>query len=97
MKLIQDSGIEPTVIEYLKTPLTKSELSELVSKLGIPAEALIRKGESTFKEQYKGKNLSEFDWIQAMVDNPILMERPVVVKGNKAVLGRPPENVKSLI
>ncbi|TNE82174.1 MAG: arsenate reductase (glutaredoxin) [Bacteroidetes bacterium] len=97
LQLIQDSGTEPTIIEYLKTPLNKAELTDLIAKLGIPAEQLIRKGESIFKDEFKGKNLSESDWIQAMVDHPILMERPVVVKGTKAVIGRPPELVKELL
>lgn len=97
LQLIKEAGIEPEVIEYLKTPLTKAELSDLVSKLGIAAESLIRKGESIFKEEYKGKNLTDAEWIEAMAKHPILMERPVVVKGNKAVLGRPPENVKELL
>ncbi len=97
LQLIQEAGIEPEIIEYLKTPLHKAELSDLVSKLGIPAENLIRKGESIFKEAHKGKTLTDAEWIDAMVKHPILMERPIVVKGSKAVIGRPPENVNELL
>ena len=60
-------------------------------------EQILRKGEAIFKEKYKGKNLAEDEWIKAMIEHPKLMERPIVVNGNKAVLGRPPENVLDLI
>ena len=69
----------------------------LVAMLGIKPEQLLRKGEKIFKEEYKGKDLSDAEWIKAMAANPILIERPIVVKGNKAVLGRPPENVLELL
>ena len=68
-----------------------------MGQLGIPAEKLLRKGEAIFKEQFKGKELTEDEWIQAMIDHPKLMERPIVVKDGKAVLGRPPENVNTLL
>ena len=83
-------------MEYLNKPLNKVELKEVLDKLGMNASQIIRKGEAIFKENFKGKELSEDEWIQAMVDYPKLMERPIVVDGEKAVLGRPPENVNEL-
>ena len=73
------------------------ELASLLAMLDIPAEKLIRKTEAVYKERYKGRALSEEQWIQAMIEHPKLIERPIVVKDAKAVLGRPPENVLSLI
>lgn len=97
LALIEEKGLQPEVIEYLNNPLTASELKEVLDKLDMPAASIIRKGEAIFKEQFKGKDLSEEQWIQAMVDYPKLIERPIVVKGNAAVIGRPPENVLSLL
>ena len=95
--MLRENGVEPTVVEYLKTPLTENELEELLKMLGIPAERLIRKGESIYKEQFKGKETSEADWVAAMAAHPKLMERPIVVAGKKAVIGRPPESVRELL
>ena len=97
LQLMRDAGVEPTVIEYLKTPPTEAELKALLEKLGKAPIDIIRKGEKVFKAEYKGRNLSDAEWIAAMAANPILMERPIVVSGNKAVLGRPPENVNELL
>lgn len=96
LKLIEAKGIEPEIVEYLKDVPSEKEISDLLKKLNIKAEQLLRKGEAVYKEKYKGKDLSETEWIKAMHENPKLIERPIVVKGNKAVLGRPPENVKEL-
>ncbi len=84
------------VIEYLKNPPTAKELKSILKLLQIPAEALIRKGESAFNENFKGKTLTEADWIDAMVRFPKLIERPIVIYGNKAAIGRPIEKVIEL-
>lgn len=97
LAIINDKKLEVEVIEYLKTPPTEAELKEVVKKLGIKPEELIRRGEAIYKESYKGKELSDADWIKAMVEHPILIERPIVIKGDKAIIGRPPENVLILI
>jgi len=97
LKLISDAGKSIEIIEYLKTPMEFQELKSIIAQLGISAEQLLRKNETIFKEQFKGKSLSDDEWIQAMIDYPKLMERPIVVDGDKAVLGRPPENVLNLI
>ena len=85
------------MVEYLKTPPREAELKAILKKLGLSPLQVIRKGEKIFKEEYKGKELSDDEWIAAMAANPILIERPIVVAGNKAVLGRPPENVNELL
>lgn len=96
LHLLQDKAQEIEVIEYLKYPPTAEELRQLLQKLSMPPEKLLRKSETVFKELYKGKSLSDEEWIQAMVSHPVLIERPIVVKGNKAVVGRPLENVAEL-
>jgi arsenate reductase len=97
LALLEQNGVQPEVIEYLNTPLQADELKQIISMLGISAEALIRKGESIYKETFKGKTLTEDQWINAMVEHPKLMERPIVVKEGKAVIGRPPEKVLTLL
>lgn len=97
LQIIEDSGEMVTVVEYLKTVPSKEELQDIVKMLGIEPEDLIRKGEAIYKEEFKGKQMSGEEWIEAMVQYPKLIERPIVIQGNKAVLGRPPENVKALL
>ncbi len=96
LDILTNKGIEPEVVLYLETPPSKKELKEILSKLGISAFDLVRKTEAIYKENYKGKDLTEAKWIEAMIKYPKLIERPIVVKGKKAVLGRPPENVEAL-
>ena len=98
LNLLQSKNIEPSVVEYLKTPLSHEQISTLVSQLGFnSARNLMR----TKEEQYKALNLkdenSESVLIDAMVNHPKLIERPIVVNNNKAALGRPPENVLSVL
>jgi arsenate reductase len=97
LALLEQHGIEPRIVEYLKAPPSATELEAIVAKLGIEPEQLVRKGEEIYKTRYAGKKLTGAQWIAAMVENPILIERPIVVSGNRAVLGRPPENVEKLI
>ena len=84
------------VVEYLKNPLTVKELSDLLELLGIKPEDLIRKNEQVYKEQFKGKKLSDNEWIEAMINFPKLIERPIVVKDGKAVIARPTERINEL-
>ncbi len=98
LELLQVNGQEPEIILYLETPPSASTLKSLLNKLGIDARALLRKGEDAFKEnQLKDDSLSEAELIDFMVRFPKLIERPIVVKGDKAVLGRPPENALELL
>lgn len=97
LKILEERGVSFDTLLYLKTPPTFDELKVVLSKLAIKPEALIRKGETIFKEQYKGKTLTDDKWITAMVENPILIERPIVINGDQAVVGRPPENVLEIL
>lgn len=97
LALIEEKGVNPDIILYLDKPPTQKKLKEILIALKIKPIDLIRKGEKLFKEKYKGQDLSDAEWIKILVKNPILIERPIVVKGKKAVLGRPPENVKDLL
>lgn len=97
LALIQASGITPRVVEYLKTPPSEAELTAIVRKLGIAPAELVRTGERVFQEKYSGKTLSDAEWIKALVADPILMQRPIVVRGEAAVIGRPPENAQRLL
>jgi len=97
LSLINEHNVEVSVIEYLKNIPTESELKDLIKKLGVQPFEIIRKGESIFKEKFKGKTLTDQEWIAAMVEYPKLIERPIIVKGEKAVIGRPPENVFQLL
>ena len=96
LHLLQEAGASPDIIDYIKNPLTTGEIKEILAKLDIPALDLVRKNEAIWKEKFKGKELSEDEIIQAMSEYPKLIERPIVVKGNKAVIGRPPEKIKLL-
>lgn len=83
-------------MEYMKTPVSREELESLIATLGIKPYDLLRKGEKIYKEAYSKKDANSFDWIGAMIEHPQLMERPVVIQGKKAVIGRPPELVLEL-
>jgi arsenate reductase len=95
--LLQEKNLDFETVEYLKTPPIKEELKIVLEKLGIKAEQLIRKTEAIYKENYTGKELSENEWIEAMLQHPKLIQRPIVIKGDKAVIGRPIENVIDLL
>ena len=98
LALIEEAGIEPEVIEYLKTPPTAEELDAILKKLKMEPQELMRKGEAIYKELKLGeRELSRDEAIAVMLEHPKLIERPIVVQGRKAVLGRPPENVKELL
>ncbi len=98
LELIQQQGIEPEIIEYLKTPPDRETLEGLIALLGISPRDLMRKGEDVYKENNLGDpGLSDDQLIEAMLENPILIERPIVVNGKKAVIGRPPENVLDIL
>ena len=97
LQLIKDANVEVEIIDYLNNLPTKEEMKLILMKLNIPAKDLVRKGEAIYKEKFKNSNFNENEWIQIMIENPKLIERPIVVKNNKAVLGRPPENIMELL
>ena len=97
LNIIKESGQDVEIVEYLKTPPTEEELQEILQDLNLPIEYLIRKGEEIYKTEYKGKELSNDEWIKALVEHPKMLERPIVVKDGQAILGRPPENVQKLL
>lgn len=96
LQKLEENTDDITIIEYLKTPPTAEELRGLLVKLGMKAEELIRKTEEIYKTEFKGKQLYEEEWIEAMVQYPKLIQRPIIVKGEKAVLGRTLENIEKL-
>ena len=96
LAILEEEGREIEVIKYLENIPTEEELLLLLAKLNIKPFDLVRKGEKLYKEQYKKLNLNDHEWIKVMLENPKLIERPIVVKGNKAIIGRPPELVKEL-
>jgi len=97
LALLKEKGDNVVVQEYLKEPPTKEELREIVSLLGMKPIDLIRRNESEFKENFRGKSLSDDEWLNVMVEFPKLIERPIVINERSAVIGRPPENVLSVI
>ncbi len=98
LALIEEKGIKPNIILYLETIPTAQELKAIIAKLNISARDLLRKGEQAYKDNGLNDNsLSDDVLIEKMTEFPKLIERPIVIKGDQAVLGRPPENVLSLL
>ncbi|MFV9653835.1 arsenate reductase (glutaredoxin) [Pseudomonas sp. NY15367] len=98
LELLEARGVQPNVVRYLETPPSASELKSLLGKLGIPARDLLRSGEDEYKTLgLSDTSLSEAQLIDAMVKHPKLIERPILIAGDKAVVGRPPEKVLELL
>lgn len=96
--ILDEKGVDTTIIEYLKTPPNSAELSEILDLLGLEPRDLMRRHEAPYKDNnLDSPDLSRDQLIQAMVDNPILIERPIIINGNKAVIGRPPEKVLEIL
>ncbi len=95
--LKQNTDEEIEVIEYIKNTPTAKELKATLKMLGIKAQDLLRKKEPLYKDKFADKKLTESQWIKVMVENPILIERPVIIKDGKAIIGRPPESVVDFI
>ena len=97
LQLLNDSGVEPAIVEYLKAPPSEDELRRILGLLGISAAELVRSKESAFKELGLSKSSTEEELIGAMAADPILIERPIVINGGKARIGRPPESVTEIL
>ncbi len=98
LALLEENGVEPEIILYLENTPDEKELASVISKLGVSVRDVMRKGEDEYKEQnLSNPDLSDNELLAAMVASPKLIERPIVIKGKQAVIGRPPENVLDLI
>ena len=97
MTLLEEKGVDAKVVKYLDTPPTKEELKTLLSQLGMSARELMRTKEDIYKELNLKDEMNEDKLIEAMVANPKLIERPIVIKDGKAAIGRPIENIVELI
>jgi arsenate reductase len=98
LALLEEKGIVPQVVEYLKVPPTAAELTEILKKLGLKPRELMRRGEAVYAEcQLDNAALTDQALIRAMVENPVLIERPIVLANGKAAIGRPPENVLAIL
>ena len=97
LELLEKSGKEFEIIKYLEEVPSMEELKEIIKFLGITPENLVRKNEAIWKENYKGRTLSEDELVEAMVKHPKLIERPIVIKGAKAVVGRPAERIQDIL
>lgn len=97
VELLENSGKEFEIVKYLDTPPNLEELQHIIDLLGISPIELVRKNEAIWKEIFKGKTLSDSDVISVMVENPKLIERPIVINRNKAVIGRPTEKILDII
>jgi len=97
ISFLEDTNYSIDVVEYLKESPTADELVALLKKLKMNAQDLVRKGEEDFKNNFKGKELSEKQWIDAMVQFPKLIERPIVILGENAVIARPTEKIEELL
>lgn len=97
LALLEESGKKFEVVKYLEEPINENELNTIISKLGIKPIDLIRKNEDIWKSDYKGKELTDQQIIKAMVKHPKLIERPIVINNDKAVIGRPKELILEII
>jgi len=98
MDILSDKGIDVTIVEYLNTPPDSAELNEVLNMLGMEPRDLMRKHETPYKDNnLDNPDLTREQLIQAMIDNPVLIERPIIINGNKATIGRPPEKVLDIL
>ena len=97
LQVLQQANEPVEIVLYLKDPLSEDALKKILQQLGVSAIDLVRKNETIWKENYKGKTLTEVQLITAMVNNPKLIERPIAIKNAKAVIGRPPQEVLKVL
>lgn len=97
LSILEESGKEFEIIDYMKTHVSENELNELIKKLNINPIDLVRKNEEIWKQNFKDKKLTDKKIVKAMADNPKLIERPIVMNENKAVIGRPPVLIKDIL
>lgn len=97
LSLLEGENCEIEIVEYLKETLTKKELKSILAKLGLKAFDIVRKKEELYLKKFNNKKFTNEEWIQLLIENPILIERPIVIDGYKAIVGRPPELVVDLL
>jgi len=97
LQFVREKGIEAEVIDYLKNPITVEELREIIMKLGKKPTEIVRTQEEYYRKNLKGRDFTDEEWIKILVENPKLIQRPIVVEKHKAVIGQPPENINQLL
>ena len=97
LELLENSGKAFKIVKYLDAVPSEKELTEIIQLLNISPIELVRKNEKNWKDEFKGKELSDNEIIKAMIENPKLIERPIVINNKKAVIGRPLENINKII
>ncbi len=97
LQYLQDKGIECSIVEYLKKPFTREQFKDLLMKLNLRPVDIVRTQEDEFKESLKGKTFTDEEWITIMLENPKLIQRPIVVKGYKAVIGQDMAEIDRLV
>ena len=97
MVFLEEKSDTFEIVNYIKDGIREDEVKEIIKKTGLPVEELIRKQEDIYKKELKGKKLTETDWIKAIVENPKLLKRPIVINNDKAVWADPPENLNTIL
>jgi len=97
LQYLQDKDLLYTVVEYLKTPFSRQQFKDLLMKLNMRPFEIVRTQEDDFKEKFKGKNFTDEEWITILLENPKLIQRPIVVKNHKAVLAQPVDEIDRLL
>jgi len=96
LQLLQEKGVEPKIILYLKETPSSSEFKKVLAKLGLNPSDLLRRGEKVFQEKFKTLDLNEEEWLKVMLEYPQLIERPIVIRDNRAIVARPTESIEDL-
>jgi arsenate reductase (glutaredoxin) len=94
---LEEKGCNFEIVKYLEEGISENELADIIAKSGKKPFDFVRQHEQQYKDEYKGKILSDEEWIKVLVKNPKLLHRPIIVNGDKAVLGNPPENIDAVI
>jgi arsenate reductase len=97
LQYLQEKGIEPEIVEYLKNPLSEDELKDILVRMHKKPEEIIRTQEAIYKSNFKGKRFTDEEWVRILVENPKLIQRPIILKGPKAVLGDPVSEIDVLL
>lgn len=97
LAILEENGVTPTEVRYLETPPSKSDIVTVLAALAMEAKDIVRKGEAVYKTLNLSAQSTNEEILNALVENPILIERPIIISGDRAVIGRPPENVTSLL